>query len=212
MGRPEILASPPPRRGGRLAGGALLLVLLLVGGALLFARVGLPRSGAEGAPALGGAPEGRAPGAEQQGRASQAAAAQPIPWQQRAFQEVAAEMPSALDRFYGQLAKAMRELDPTPLQEVATGPALAMLTGEIEELRRLRQPLGFRYEYRITHPVAGHRPTGVVSVSVELRSSHQRVDPQLLQPVADPVVETGPMTYYFVQEGGRWLVKDIEDS
>ncbi|MGH2768081.1 MAG: hypothetical protein ACRDIF_03880, partial [Actinomycetota bacterium] len=86
------------------------------------------------------------------------------------------------------------------------------LTGEIEELRRLRQPLGFRYEYRITHPVAGHRPTGVVSVSVELRASDQLLDPESLLPVSERQAKTWQMTYYFVQVGGQWLVRDIEDS
>ena len=118
------------------------------------------------------------------------------------------QMQQAIDHTIALLAQAYRELDPTLLPDVMTGPALQVEQEQLRTLKAEGRPTGGDHTYTITG--IGVAPAlGSVSVRTEGTERTWYLDPKTLQPVGQPNVNTAPATYTLVIEDGVWKTKVV---
>jgi hypothetical protein len=118
------------------------------------------------------------------------------------------QMQQAIDHVIAVLAKAYRNLDPTVLPEVITGPALQVEQEQLATLKAEGRPTGGDHTYTITG--IGVAPAlGSVSVRTEGTERNWYLDPKTLQRIGQPNVNSAPATYTLVIEDGVWKTKVV---
>lgn len=118
------------------------------------------------------------------------------------------QMQRAIDHTIAVLAQAYRDLDPSLLPEVMTGPALEVEQNQLGTLKAEGRPTGGDHTYTITG--IGVAPAlGSVSVRTEGTERTWYLDPKTLQPVGQPNVNSAPATYTLVIEDGIWKTKVV---
>jgi hypothetical protein len=144
---------------------------------------------------------------------AQASPSLAIPTTVAAFQALGptrgkAVMQEELDRYNSVLDEAYRNLDPSLLPEVTTGPELQVQQQQLAQLKAEGRPTGGSDSYTITG--IGTAPAlGSVTVNIQGSESSWYLDPTTLQQVGQATVNNQPASYTFVPEDGTWKVKVV---
>ncbi len=103
-------------------------------------------------------------------------------------------------------AEALRNLDTSKLSEVLTASALTTVTSQVEEQRRMNQPVLIRVEHNYTITLTSD---STASVDDNYINHSVRLDPKTGQPIEKDPNQRIHKSYTLKRVNGIWKVSDI---
>jgi hypothetical protein len=120
--------------------------------------------------------------------------------------DVRLEIEQAYLRFWDVWTQANLELDPSLLDEVATGEALAALMESVEGQRARNQPVRIRVEHNYEIVIVDE---STASVDDSYINHSQRLDPETMEPIEDDPNVQVRKTHTLRKVNGQWKVAEI---
>ncbi len=117
-----------------------------------------------------------------------------------------AQVEQAYLKHWDVYAEALRHLDTSKLSEVLTGSALATVTSQVEEQRRMNQPVLIRVEHNYTITLTSD---STASVDDNYINHSVRLDPKTGQPIERDPNQRVHKSYTIKRVNGIWKVSDI---
>jgi hypothetical protein len=103
-------------------------------------------------------------------------------------------------------AAALRNMDTSHLSEVLTGAALTTVTKQVEEQRRMNQPVLIRVEHNYSITLTG---ASMASVDDNYINHSVRLDPNTGQPIEKDPNQRVHKSYTLKKVNDTWKVSDI---
>lgn len=116
------------------------------------------------------------------------------------------EVEAAYLRSWEVYAKAVRELDPSGLEESYTGDALETVRREVERYAAARTPVRVAVDHQVTVQILKDGSAAVFDTYV---NHSVFVDPVTGEPTEEDTAQTVDEAYSLRREGGRWKVASI---
>lgn len=117
-----------------------------------------------------------------------------------------AEVEIAYLAFWDTFARALLELEPNLLDEVATGEALTVLKEQAQEQKDQNQPVQVRVEHNYTIQIIDD---STASVEDRYVSHNVRLDPETKEPIESDPNEQLHYSYTLRKVDGRWKVAEV---